>query len=246
MNSAVVIALVALLLIGIYLWTLRIDRRKPGMPGRNDSAGEGYMTEEEASAIVARLEELGYYCYAEQRYLNSLKMAQVASLSNAGLLASCYDDETMLPLDYRLYRIEGELLTDAEGIIEVLESMQPVFHKMGLRFELSHRLGEAFGNPGEQQVTINGSPYLLYSQSVSKDGVFGAQRLADIVNDQLQRQNQEDRLYLINKGDDGMAVFLTDHQFQLINTVLTDEKWKPLTVNTWRRVFEVDNRQYNR
>jgi hypothetical protein len=60
-----------------------------------------------------------------------------------------------------------------------------------------------------------------------------------MINDQLQIQNKDERLYLINGGNDGAAVFLNDKQFQLIDKSLTDEQWKPLKIDKWCKVFEV-------
>lgn len=67
-----------------------------------------------------------------------------------------------------------------------------------------------------------------------------------IDNLELELQNKSERLSLINAGNDGAAIFLTVEQFHLIDKVLTDQQWKPLPVDEWCKVFEVDPTKYRK
>lgn len=61
-----------------------------------------------------------------------------------------------------------------------------------------------------------------------------------MINDQLQIQNKDERLYLISAGNEGEAIFLNDKQFELMDKLFTDDKLKPLKPDKWLKVFEIE------
>jgi hypothetical protein len=69
-----------------------------------------------------------------------------------------------------------------------------------------------------------------------------AQRFAEIINEQLELQNIDERFYLINGGNDGNAVYLTNAQFDLLDPILKGSD-RPLRVEDWCRVNQVDRKK---
>lgn len=66
-----------------------------------------------------------------------------------------------------------------------------------------------------------------------------AQRFAEMINDQLQIQGKDERLYLIDAANEGTAVFLTEKQFGIIDELLPDGGPKPLPLGAWAKAFGI-------
>lgn len=201
-------------------------------------------TKEEAILLVKQLEHLGYFQYAEPADVAELK-ADLTSSITAGFISTLYHKRTLLPLDFRLYSLDGETLFEQDGFTDYLKEMAPLFDKMDFELRISHHVEEADAYLNHS-ITLNGKDYIIFDHFDGYGWGEAAQRFAEILNDQLALQQKQERLYLINGANDGSAVFLTEAQFQLLNPVLKDERWKPLPVERWCQVFEVNPKNYIR
>ena len=61
-----------------------------------------------------------------------------------------------------------------------------------------------------------------------------------MINDQLAILGSDERLYLINGGNDGRAVFLTERLRTLISGFIKDQGERPMDVEEWCRVNAVE------
>lgn len=209
------------------------------------TAQQPVMSIDEATAIVNELDAAGYYKYTDPENIPDLKDDLVNSLSTSGVLSTIEDFDTSVPLDYRYYCLDCEMLYEQDGVKEQLETMQPTFDKIGLALNISHHIEEVSPDKlVDHRITINGKHYTILTY-FDKDG-WGetAQRFVEILNDQLTLQQKDEQLYLINAGNDGGCAFLTDEQFSIIDRALKDELWKPLKVTEWCRVFKVNPESY--
>ncbi len=195
------------------------------------------MTNEEAENIVKRLAKLGYYKYAHANDLDTLRKDLVSSLADYGVLSTVYNEKTFIPLDNRLFLFDGEALFEQDGFMDAIKSMQPLFNKMNFKVDITNHIEEADNHWLNHRVTIDGKPYIIFANFKGYGWGEAAQRFAEIINDQLELQKKDERLYLINGANDGTSIYLTAEQYKLIDSVLTDERWKPLPVDKWCRVF---------
>ena len=117
---------------------------------------------------------------------------------------------------------------------------------MNFKVDISNHIEEADNHWLNHRVTINGKPYILFENFEGYGWGEAAQRFAEVINEQLELQKKDERLYLINGANDGTSIYLTDDQFNLIDSVLKDEKWKPLKVEEWCKVFKVDPTKYKK
>jgi hypothetical protein len=193
--------------------------------------------------LADQLKKLGYFKYADPADIETLSTEVAESLAVHHRLPFVGDDN--LPYcskDFRVYLMDNEELYQQDGIITMLGYMNAVFIKMKIRLEISSHIeetGEA--NKGlNHRITINGQPYILFDKFDGSGWSEAAQRFADIINDQLTRQQSEERLYLINGGNDGRAVFLTEDQQWLISDLIKDPAEKPLPVQEWCRTMSVE------
>ncbi|HEU4472428.1 MAG TPA: hypothetical protein VFR58_15150 [Flavisolibacter sp.] len=199
-----------------------------------------FLHPEDAALIVSRLQQMDYYSYAASSDIPKLSADLTHSLSMFGVLSSIENEQTGIPLDFRYYSLDGEALCERGGFREKLSQMQPFFKKAGLQFALSNYRELRSAGRMDLSFCINDREYKVFQGYDGKDGwSIAALRLAEIINCELTLQDKEERMYLINSGNDGAAVFLTPQQYGLINAELKDELWKPLKPGEWRRLNKV-------
>jgi hypothetical protein len=159
---------------------------------------------EEVHIFVKQLESIDYYKYADTQKIELLKTKLTDSIIQHSMLDTEYTyDRKVTPLDFRLFILDAEALYEEGGFLDAIERMQPLFDKINFKIDISNHLEEVdITNTWlNHHVTINEKEYIIFKDF--KDG-YGwgeaAQRFAEIINDQLQLQDKEERLYLIN-GD---------------------------------------------
>ena len=164
------------------------------------SKGQTYQTqpttstydEYEATIFVNRLDELGYFKYAEKADVDLLKTTFIKEFDSKADLSSIWDDKTQLPKDFRYYFCDGEEVYEQGGIIGLLKDLKPVFDKMNFKCDTSKHL-EEWDEKNKwlnQKITINGSEYVIFKNF--KDYGWGEApfRIAQILNEELKKQNE--------------------------------------------------------
>lgn len=209
---------------------------------KNNSAdNSAFMSRQDAEDFITQLSDLGYYKYADPNDIDSLKAELTSSISENGVLSTVYFDKPIVPKDYRYYFFDGETVFEQGGFDDALNDMKEYFKKIGLKLEITNHIEEVdtVTNGLNHELTVNGKRYVIFKDFKDYGWGEAAQKFAEMINDQLQIQGKDERLYLINGGNDGAAVFLSDKQFILIDKVLPDDQWKPLKVDKWCKVFKV-------
>lgn len=204
-----------------------------------------FISKQEAERVVNQLSELGYYKYANPGDVDSLKADLVSSISAYGVLSTLFPDrptsldQPIISKDYRYYLFDGETIFEKGGFTSTLKEMQAFFDKIDLKLDITNHIEEI--NPATRglnhELTVNGKQYIIFHE-LTRGYAWddAAKKYAEMINDQLEMQNKNERLYLISGGNDGAAVFLTDELFQFINKLLVDEQWKPLPVSRWYKM----------
>ena len=247
MNTALIVILAVSLIGGLFLFKGKASKKSASATNAAaDATKKPQMTVEEAQNVVKGLEDLGYYKYADPKDLDTLRNDLISSLAGYSVLSTVYNERTFIPLDNRLFLFDGETLFEQNGFMDAINSMRPLFDKMNFKVDITNHIEEADTNWLNHKVTINGKPYVIFANFEGYGWGEAAQRFAEIINDQLQLQNKDERLYLINGANDGTAIYLTRDQFNLLDKVLMDERWKPLPVDKWCKVFEVDPTKYKK
>ena len=243
-NTALIVILVVAIIGGLFYLKGKTSKNSANTIATTDTTKKPYMTVEEALNVVKRLEDLGYYKYADLKDLDTLRKDLISSLANYGVLSTVSNEKTFIPLDNRLFLFDGETLFEQDGFMDAIKSMQPLFDKMNFKVGITNHIEEADNHWLNHRVTINDKPYIIFAHFEGYGWGEAAQRFAEIINDQLELQKKDERLYLINGANDGTSIYLTDDQYKLIDSVLTDEQWKPLPVEKWCKVFQVDPTKY--
>jgi hypothetical protein len=241
MTTTLIIVVIVIVLGGLIFF-----RPKAPNVSKTETAKTLSMSMEEAGKIVQQLEDLGYYKYADANDLDILKKDLTSSLSEYRVLSTVDNERTSVPLDYRLFFLDGETLFEQNGFMDAIKRMLPLFDKMNFKVDITNHIEEVDGRGLEHRVTINAKPYIIFEDFEGYGWGEAAQRFAEIINDQLELQKKDERLYLINGANDGTSIYLTNEQYKLIDSVLTDEQWKPLAVEKWCKVFQVDPTKYKK
>ena len=191
--------------------------------------------------FVTNLEKFGYFKYANPKDLDSLKANMINLYDPTNELVTIWDDETGTPKEYRLYTCDSEALFEAGGFMQMLSNLQPTFNKIGLKINVSNHVEEwdTKNNWLNHSVTINGTHYTIFKKFTGTGWGEAVQTFADILNNELRLQNKEDRIYLIHGGNDGRIIFLSNAQFEYIDSIYTNKEWKPLLVADWCREMSV-------
>lgn len=191
--------------------------------------------------FVTNLEKFGYFKYANPKDLDSLKANMINLYDPTNELVTIWDDETGTPKEYRLYTCDSEALFEAGGFMQMLSNLQPTFNKIGLKINVSNHVEEwdTKNNWLNHSVTINRTHYTIFKKFTGTGWGEAVQTFADILNNELRLQNKEDRIYLIHGGNDGRIIFLSNAQFEYIDSIYTNNEWKPLLVADWCREMSV-------
>lgn len=245
MNRVNIILIISIIL--ILVGCSQIFKRKSNTNSTDSGSGKKpYMTLDAAKSVVDNLDKLGYYKYANATHLDTLKNDLISSLAEYGVLSTIYDEKNFIPFDNRLFLFDGETLFEEGGFMDAINSMKPLFNKLNLKFEITNHLEEWDSQNKwlNHRISINGTEYVIFKNFKDYGWGEAAQRFAEILNDQLKSQNINERLYLINGANDGQSIFLTNEEYDLINSTLNDDLWKPLKVEKWCKVFQVDPLKY--
>lgn len=208
---------------------------------KEENAGD-FPDTTNAAAIVQRLEELGYLSYADPKDHESIRLEMIDKLGRYGELSTELDTVTRESLDYRLHGLDNESLFERDGFLNKINDLQPAFRKIGLTITVSDYLDTIHTDGSySRNLTINGRHYKVFDRFREMGWGEAAKSFAEILNEQLSMQNSKERVYLISGGNDGGMVFLTDAQFQYLDSVLTNLEWKPMRVEDWWKVSYDNN-----
>ena len=190
---------------------------------------------EAARFFVKHLEELGYFKYADKKDVDSLKNNMIKEYDPTNELVSLWEENSSTPKNYRYYFCDNETLFEEGGLIDMLKDIQPTFDKIGLTFKVTDHY-EVWNNTNKwlnHTITINEKKYTVFKNFSEMGWSEAAQRLAEILNEELVKQHKEERVFLVNGGNDGRIIFLTEEQFLYINSIYKNKQWKPLRVKEW-------------
>jgi hypothetical protein len=115
-KTALIVILVIAIIGGPFFLKGKTSKNSANTIATTDTTKKPYMTVEEALNVVKRLEDLGYYKYADLKDLDTLRKDLISSLANYGVLSTVSNEKTFVPLDNRLFFFDGETLFEQEGL----------------------------------------------------------------------------------------------------------------------------------
>jgi hypothetical protein len=195
---------------------------------------------EEAEKFVNNLEKLGYFKYAEPTDVAALKENMIKEYDPNNELVSIWDENSPTPKDFRYYFCDNETLFEEGGFTDMLKDLQPTFDKLELKINVTdhYEVWDTANSWLDHTITINGTKYTIFKHFTEMSWSEAVQRFIEILNDQLSKQNKEDRVYLVSGGNDGRIIFLSDEQFKFIDNAYKNNNSKPLRLNDWIKAMD--------
>jgi hypothetical protein len=135
---------------------------------------------------------------------------------------------------------DNETLFEEGGFTDILKDMQPTFDKIGLKLNLTdhYEVWDTVNSWLDHTITINGTKYTIFKHFTEMGWGEAVQRLVEILNDQLAKQNKDDRVYPVSGGNDGRIIFLSAEQFKYIDSIYRNNNWKPLRLHDWIKAMD--------
>ena len=165
-----------------------------------------------------RLTEMGYFKFLSDPEFAVAQIELVASLSR-GYLGTEWNEECV-SRDKRTYPADSEEL--AEGRVgEFVVLMQDALAHEGVSLE---SVEDDFDDDSEDQayaVFIEGRRYPIHDTNILKiwsSWTIATKRFLEVVNELLESQGSNERLYGTHGGNDGRAIFLTEEMFEFIKS----------------------------
>jgi hypothetical protein len=189
--------------------------------------------------FVTKLDSLGYFRYTRTEQVDSLKNTMLKTFNSFPVLTTINSEiSPYLPIDYRLYNCDGETLFEVGGLAEYLDELKHTFTVRGLKLEYSNEKSKEKGDFWDHRITINGKEYSAFKGTMNTINVWGiaTANFVKMLNDQLELQRSDDRVYPISGGNQGELVFLSKQQYEFISIVCTrNNEGRPLELNEWKQ-----------
>lgn len=177
--------------------------------------------------LIEKLQETGYFDYTPAHQLNLLKDSIRINLDKGGFLTTFNQNPPYQSFDMRFYNIgDGEELYEENGVISLINEMQPLLKKIGL--QLNYADDSYVGNT--HTIVVNGRQYLMAQGSPLMWGETIVQ-FAEMINAELELHKSKEKVYILDKGS-YYLVFLTEEQYELINNTVQPNQ-RILRINDW-------------
>ena len=214
---------IVLLLAGIVYYYFSQNRKKKVTEKPDDA----HIVQRNGDDFIESLSKLGYFRYASPDKLKSLEEEVKICYQTHGVLGTL--EEEWEPLCNRLFTADDEFIFEEGGIIETLKNLKPAFETRGLKLNIDENFEEYQQNVANQWIVINGRKYVIYDNIDGSQANWGiaTERLVRLLNNELEQQGSEERVYQISGGNDSQIVFLTPQMFDFINSSDIDSDWKP-------------------
>lgn len=199
----------------------------------------------EAEKFVNKLDELGYYKYAEKEDVILLKnemKEMIEEFGSQGTLITVWDEETMISRDYRYYLCDGEDVFEEGGIPDLLKDLEPTFRKLDFKINVDNFTEEwdDINKWLNTRIIINGTEYIIFEKFKGVGWGEAPMRIANALNKEMEKQGIKEKIYLIAGGNEGNLVFLTEELYQYMYKYFKDPIYKPLELNEWGKVMETE------
>jgi hypothetical protein len=222
------ILLVAILILVIL--AIRLRKKKLALTDGQEPDNTPGLT---GQMVVDTLEGLDYFKYTDPTQLDLLKKEiveafdQHKALSTINSLKSPFE-----PYCRRLYFCDGEILFEPGGIVEYLTDVTLTFQKLGIPLVWSDEYFRM--DAKEHRIVVNGKKYIAFKGDPRAKSTWdrATRNFVELLNDQLQLNHSDERVYPILGENKGRIVFLTRQQFDFIYRHF-DKRERPKELSLW-------------
>jgi len=186
--------------------------------------------------FLAQITKLDYFKYSDKKDTSLIYEALNNSLIKNKGLEAAYFEGTIIPMDYRLYPLNENDLTEKGGLSKSLKLIKHTFNKLSIPFLYTNESMKIDGNQIVCRIDVNDKEYIFFAgkDSIKKNGIV-LKNLADMLNDQLLINKSNERVFLISKQENGHIIFLTKELQKNIDLVIKNKNIQPLYPTMWAK-----------
>lgn len=192
-------------------------------------------TKSEGRIVVAELAEAGYFNLTEPTKVDSAKKYMAEAYDDLQYFTGM-EDETNFEchVDNRFYRVDPETLFEPGGLIEYLDLMKNTFVRLGLKLEYSNEHSDESGLSSEywkHTIDLNGKIYTAFDGKMDiMSWKTSVKNFIAMLNDQLELQGNDNRIYLAVPDETVNLVFMTEAQYAVVKKYYPNDENLPRLV----------------
>jgi len=204
----------------------------------------------QAREVVEKLKELNYFEYVPQNRLDFVLNDFIKNIDLNYELPGVWDEDennqNMKDLCHRVHWYDTDFIFRQTGLSSIIENLLPSFEKYEFIFEVKeiYEHWDEENNWANQRITINQTNYTILKNYDELGWGETAQRFAQIVNLELEKQGKNLRAYIAMGWNDGQIVFLTDQLFEYITNTYENIYRRPTKIEEWARLNQVPQLDY--
>jgi len=124
------------------------------------------------------------------------------------------------------------------GFIKLIDQLRPTFEKMNFKCEASsqQRVWSPEHKWTNETIVINGKTLTTLRDFTGTGYKEAPARFAEIINEEMQRQGFNERVYLVSSGKKGKLAILTPELYEYIEKSSANDFHSPQTVADWREL----------
>jgi len=160
--STILLIIIALFMAGLFSFFNK--KQSDNNSQKKPSQQVTQYNQVEAETFVSRLEELGYFKYADPKDVPALKENMIKEYDPTNELVSIWDRNSPTPKYYCYYSCDNETLFEEGGFTDMLKDLQPTFDKIGLKINVTdhHEVWDTTNSWLDHTITINGDKYTIF------------------------------------------------------------------------------------
>ncbi|MBL1281607.1 MAG: hypothetical protein COA33_015125 [Fluviicola sp.] len=187
-----------------------------------------------SSKIIQSLDSLGYFNLTPNEELDSLKSDIIKTYESSGLFEGKRFYDSIRYVDFRFYWLDSEKLFEGGGLISYLHEIKPTFDKLNLNLDFKSDSTQMNKSKFVHTIVINECTYYAFNEEINYSSWgIATYNFAKIINDVFEKQNSNERVYLISGGNDGRMVILTDEIYSYLKSVYQIDDEFPLKIDEW-------------
>lgn len=187
--------------------------------------------------FVEALEKLGYFKYTSPSDISIVK-EEIIEYYDPEFTFTTYwkDEEGEISMDYRAIYVDCEKLLEQKGVPDLLKELHPAFQKTGLQFSVEdhHLYHDKINGIINESLTVNGIKHYIFNNDKGGFPTIDAPaKIADIINQEMEKQQLEERIYLVSSGTYILYLFITPKQQLIFDKAYTEADEIPRLPKDW-------------
>ena len=211
--------------------------------GKDDSLSIEKNPKISGQFVIDEFDKANFFNLTDKDKIDEAKESMISSYEDLQYFGGLTYTDSLVFVDHRFYSIDQEELFELGGLVTYLNNVKSSFNLLGLKLDYENENNNEESqknNYWKHTIELNGKVYTAFEgQMNGKCWGIAMINFAEMLNDQLKRQNSEEQVYLIYNDNDGMIVFLTQKMYELVLKYYPNDQNRPMTVEQWKKYYKI-------